>query len=146
MTGTDFNLATSILFVGYLTMQLTSNLLITRVRPSIYLGSVMTVWGVVCASQASIKSFGGLLAARIMVGVAEATFFPGATMLISSFYTRAELAHRIAWFYSGKPLANMFGGKLTLHTYPPFRYDVLTGLLKGSKLILIIQGLLPPEF
>lgn len=33
MTGTDFNLSISILFAGYLTMQLPSNLLITRVRP-----------------------------------------------------------------------------------------------------------------
>jgi MFS family permease len=107
MTGTDFNLATSILFVGYLTMQLPSNLLITRVRPSIYLGSVMTVWGVVSAAQASVTSFGGLLATRIMLGVTEAPFFPGAVMLISSFYTTSELAHRIAWFYSGNSLANM---------------------------------------
>lgn len=44
MTGTDFNLATSILFVGYLLMQLPSNLIITRVRPSIYLGVVMMIW------------------------------------------------------------------------------------------------------
>lgn len=36
MTGTDFNLSISILFVGYLTMQLPSNLLITRVRPCEY--------------------------------------------------------------------------------------------------------------
>jgi hypothetical protein len=44
MKGTDFNLATSILFVGYLLMQLPSNLLITRVRPSLYLGAAMTIW------------------------------------------------------------------------------------------------------
>jgi hypothetical protein len=39
MSGTDFNLAISILFVGYLTMQLPSNLLITRVRPCKYCAS-----------------------------------------------------------------------------------------------------------
>ena len=31
-------------------------------------------------------------------------------MLMSSWYTRKELAHRIAWFYSGTSLANAFGG------------------------------------
>ncbi|KAK0108158.1 hypothetical protein ONS95_002980 [Cadophora gregata] len=99
MTGTDFNLATSILFVGYLTMQLPSNLLITRVRPSIYLGLVMTLWGIVSAAQAGTKSFGGLLACRIMLGVTEAPFFPGAIMLMSSWYTREELAHRISCLF-----------------------------------------------
>ena len=44
MKGTDFNLATSILFVGYLTMQLPSNMLLTRVSPSIYLGVAMSIW------------------------------------------------------------------------------------------------------
>jgi MFS family permease len=93
-------------------MQLPSNLLLTRVPPAIYLGCAMAVWGVISAAQASTKSFGALLACRILLGVVEAPFFPGAIMLMSSWYTRAELAHRIAWFYSGSSLANMFGGLL----------------------------------
>ncbi|KAH9896379.1 allantoate permease [Xylariomycetidae sp. FL2044] len=110
MKGTDFNLATSILFVGYLLMQLPSNLLLTRVRPSLYLGSAMTVWGVISTAQSSTHSFGGLIACRFFLGFAEAPFFPGAVFLMSSWYTRSELAHRIAWFYSGSSLANAFGG------------------------------------
>ncbi len=43
MTVTDFKLAQSILFVEYTTMQLPSNLLISRVKLSLYLGSVMMV-------------------------------------------------------------------------------------------------------
>jgi len=78
-------------------MQLPSNLLLTRVKPSVYLGIAMAVWGVISAAQAATKTFGGLLACRILLGVVEAPFFPGAIMLMSSWYTRAELAHRIAW-------------------------------------------------
>lgn len=91
-------------------MQIPSNLLLTRVRPSIYLGLVMTIWGVVSASQSAVRSFGELLAARICLGIVEAPFFPGAIMLMSSWYTRSELTYRIAWFYAGSSLANMFGG------------------------------------
>jgi hypothetical protein len=39
MTGTDFNLATSIFFVRYLLMQLPSKLLLTRVKPSLFLSA-----------------------------------------------------------------------------------------------------------
>lgn len=77
MSGTQFNLAISILFVGYLTMQLPSNLLITRMRPSLYLGITMLVWGAVCTSTAAVQNFGALLAVRIFLGVTEAPFFPG---------------------------------------------------------------------
>ncbi|EHK98580.1 putative Uncharacterized transporter [Glarea lozoyensis 74030] len=72
----------------------------------------MTIWGVVSTAQSAVHSFGSLLACRIMLGIAEAPFFPGAIMLMSSWYTRQELSHRIAWFYSGSALANMFGGVL----------------------------------
>ncbi|CAJ2512037.1 Uu.00g076620.m01.CDS01 [Anthostomella pinea] len=112
MTGTDYNLATSILFVGYLLMQLPSNLLLTRLPPSIYLGVAMTIWGAISAAQAATHSFGGLVACRFFLGFAEAPFFPGAIFLMSSWYTRSELAVRIAWFYSGSSLANAFGGLL----------------------------------
>ncbi|KAL3429270.1 major facilitator superfamily domain-containing protein [Aspergillus tetrazonus] len=110
MSGTDFNLATSILFVGYLLMQLPSNLLLTRVRPSLFLGIAMGIWGVISACQAATQSFAGLVVARFFLGFVEAPFFPGAVMLMSSWYTRQELSYRIAWFYAGSSLANAFGG------------------------------------
>jgi MFS family permease len=73
MTGTQFNLSISILFVGYLTMQLPSNLLITRMRPSLYLGITMLVWGGVwggvCAAKAAVQNFAQLLVVRIFLGL-----------------------------------------------------------------------------
>ena len=66
-------------------MQLPSNLLLTRVKPSIYLGLAMAAWGVISAAQAATKTFGGLLACRALLGVVEAPFFPGAIMLMSSW-------------------------------------------------------------
>lgn len=48
--------------------------------------------------------------ALTIVGFAEAPFFPGGVLLMSSWYTRAELTRRLAWFYTGTSLANMFGG------------------------------------
>lgn len=75
MTGTDFNLATSIFFVGYLLMQLPSNMLLTRVRPSVYLCGVMTAWGVVSTCNAATRTFGGLVAVRFFLGFVEVSFF-----------------------------------------------------------------------
>ncbi|KAJ9602393.1 hypothetical protein H2200_013248 [Cladophialophora chaetospira] len=108
--GTEFNTAISILFVGYIIMQLPSNLLLSRLRPSLYLGSVMVIWGAVCTCTAAVQNFAGLLVVRILLGVTEAPFFPGAIFLMSSWYTRRELTKRIAWFYSGVAVANGFSG------------------------------------
>jgi MFS transporter, ACS family, DAL5 transporter family protein len=110
MKGDDYNLVTSILFVGYLLMQLPSNLLITRIRPSLYLGTVMTVWGVVSTCNSAVHSFPSLVVVRFLLGFVEAPFFPGAVFLMNSWYTRAELTRRISWLYSGNAIAQMFGG------------------------------------
>ena len=59
MEGTDFNLATSIFFIGYLLMQLPSNMLFTRVRPSLYLAAATTLWGVVSTCNAATHNFTG---------------------------------------------------------------------------------------
>lgn len=74
MKGTDFNLATSILFVGYLLMQLPSNVLITRVRPSFYLSAAMMCWGVVSTCNAATHNFTSLIVVRFFLGFVEAPF------------------------------------------------------------------------
>ncbi|KAL1297370.1 hypothetical protein AAFC00_004910 [Neodothiora populina] len=137
MKGTDFNLATSILFVGYLLMQLPSNVLITRVKPSIYLATAMCLWGVVSTCNAATHNFTGLVVVRFFLGFVEAPFFPGAVFLMSSWYTRAELTRRIAWFYSGSSLANMFGGLLAAGILG--NLDGAMGIA-GWRWLFIIEG------
>lgn len=68
MSGSDFNLATSIFFVGYLIMQLPSNLLITRLPPSVYLSVAATTWGVVSTCNGAVHNFGQLVAVRLILG------------------------------------------------------------------------------
>ncbi|KAF7597007.1 hypothetical protein BBP40_011373 [Aspergillus hancockii] len=137
MQGTDYNLATSILFVGYLLMQLPSNLLLTRVRPSLFLGIAMAIWGVISACQAATQSFVGLVLGRFFLGFVEAPFFPGAVMLMSSWYTRQELSHRIAWFYAGSSLANAFGGLIGAGVLG--NLDGVHGI-SGWRWLFIIEG------
>jgi hypothetical protein len=47
MSGDDFNTAVSILTVGYVLMQIPSNMLLTRVRPGLYLASCALIWSLI---------------------------------------------------------------------------------------------------
>lgn len=47
MHGSQFNTTISILFVGYVLTQVPSNMLITRISPSIYMSSWMVLWSAV---------------------------------------------------------------------------------------------------
>lgn len=65
----------SILFVGYLVMQIPSNLFLNRIgKPSLYLPICMIVWGTLSAATAAVQSFSGLLAIRFFLGFVEAPY------------------------------------------------------------------------
>ncbi|EJD41002.1 hypothetical protein AURDEDRAFT_169980 [Auricularia subglabra TFB-10046 SS5] len=55
-----------------------SNIILRRLRPSLYIPSLKVVWGIVCALFAVIHSPSALLAIRFFLGLAEAGFLPGA--------------------------------------------------------------------
>lgn len=110
LKGDQINIAISTLFAGYLALQIPSNLILTRVRPSIYLPVCMALWGVVSASTAAVTNFTGLVICRFFLGFLEAPFFPGALLLLSSWYTPKEMATRTAIMYTGSLLSSAFGG------------------------------------
>lgn len=101
----------SILFVGYILMQVPSNLIVGKLSwPGIYICGGMAAWGVVSALMAVVHDYAGLLTARIFLGIIEAIFFPGALYFLSLFYNRKQMAFRTAILYSGSQLGNAFGG------------------------------------
>ncbi|MCJ1435677.1 hypothetical protein MMC27_005052 [Xylographa pallens] len=111
LTSTQYQTSVSILFVGYLLMQVPSNLFLNKIgKPALYLPTVMIVWGTISAATAAAKSFGGLIAIRFMLGFVEAAYFPGCLFFLSSWYTRKELGLRTAMLYSGSLLSGAFSG------------------------------------
>ncbi|KAG9252442.1 MFS transporter [Emericellopsis atlantica] len=137
MTGNDFNTAVSILFVGYVLMQIPSNMLITKVKPGMYMSSWMLVWAVVSACTALVQSFSGIVACRFFLGVTEAPFYPGATYMLSTFYTRKEVASRIAMLYCAQILAAGFSGLIAAGIFAGL--DDVRGL-EGWRWLFILEG------
>ncbi|KAL8988519.1 MAG: hypothetical protein Q9169_008541, partial [Polycauliona sp. 2 TL-2023] len=97
LTGTQYLTCVSILFVGYILMQVPSNLFMNKIgKPSLYLPTCMVIWGIISAATAAAESFGGLVAIRFFLGFVEAAYFPGCLFFLSLWYTRKELGFRTA--------------------------------------------------
>ncbi|KAL6907345.1 major facilitator superfamily domain-containing protein [Trichoderma evansii] len=137
LVGNQFNVAVSILNVGYVLMQLPSNMLLTRVRPSIYIPACAMLWSCISASTAAATNYGQLIAIRFILGIVEAPFFPGAYYILSAWYTRKELALRIAALYSALILATAFSGLVAAGVFSGL--DNVKGLA-GWKWLYIIEG------
>ncbi|KAI1475865.1 MFS transporter [Daldinia eschscholtzii] len=137
MSGNEFNTAVSILFVGYVLMQVPSNMLITRIKPGLYMSGWMFVWAVVSTSTAAVKSYSGLVACRFFLGIAEAPFYPGATYILAIYYTHSEMAARVGLMYCGQLLATGFTGLISAGVFAGM--DGLRGLT-GWQWLFIIEG------
>lgn len=118
-------------------MQLPSNMIITRVRPSLYIPFWATLWSVVSASTAATHSFGGLMAVRFVLGICEAPFFPGVYYVLSCWYTKKELALRVAVLYSGLVLATAVSGLLAAGIFAGLS-DVRG--LAGWRWLFLLEG------
>ncbi|RYP73075.1 hypothetical protein DL771_003826 [Monosporascus sp. 5C6A] len=137
LVGTEYNTAVSILFVGYILGQIPSNMALTKVRPSIYMGGFMAAWAIVSALTAMCKNYVGLVLTRFFLGVVEAPYYPGALYILSIFYTRKELATRISVLYSGNILATAFAGLIAAGVFEGL--DNVSGL-SGWQWLFILQG------
>ncbi|KAF9894713.1 hypothetical protein FE257_006603 [Aspergillus nanangensis] len=137
LEGTQYNTCVSILFVGYLLGQVPSNMLLNRVRPSRYMAGFMMAWAIISTLTCIVKDYHGMLVCRLLLGVVEAPFYPGALFMISQFYNRKEATSRMAILYTGNMLASAFSGLIAA--------GVFAGLdqkhnLAGWQWLFLIQG------
>ncbi|KAL2255890.1 hypothetical protein VTK26DRAFT_2527 [Humicola hyalothermophila] len=99
----------SILYVGYILMQVPSNMAINLVsRPSLYIGVSMLLWGLVSTVTGVVHNFAGMVLVRFFLGFLEAAFLPGALLILSKWYTRRELTTRNALLFCGNLISNAF--------------------------------------
>ncbi|KAK1984902.1 major facilitator superfamily domain-containing protein [Colletotrichum cereale] len=140
LTGNQFQTCVSILFVGYIVMQVPSNMVLNKMgRPSIYLTGCMGIWGVLCACSGATYNFGGLLATRFLLGFVQAAFYPGCVATLSSWYVRKELGVRTGLFYMGSMLSGAFSGLIAAAITKGM--DGTRGLL-AWRWIFIVTGVL----
>ncbi|KAL4794070.1 major facilitator superfamily domain-containing protein [Aspergillus venezuelensis] len=110
ISNTEYNTCLMIFYVGYVLTQVPSNILILKVKPSLYIGGVTAAWGIVSLCQAFTTNFAGLFMCRFILGLVEGPFLPGVFLLLSCWYKRSELPPRIAILYGANMLASAFGG------------------------------------
>ncbi|KIX01122.1 uncharacterized protein Z518_10188 [Rhinocladiella mackenziei CBS 650.93] len=137
LSAVEYQTSVSILFAGYILMQVPSNIVVGKIQyPAIYICAAMGVWGLISALMAVVQNFGGLLACRFFLGFVEAVFFPGALFFISMFYSRQQFALRTAILYSGSQLGNAFGGLFAIGI---LELDGERGL-EGWRWLFLIEG------
>ncbi|KAJ5032350.1 uncharacterized protein L3040_008956 [Drepanopeziza brunnea f. sp. 'multigermtubi'] len=142
MTTGRYNATLSIFFVSYSVFEPLTNILLKRLRPSVFIPIIMVIWGLCMTFMGFVENWSGLMAARWFLGLAEAGLFPGINYYLSCWYKRSEFGIRAAIFFSAAAVSGSFGGLLAAAIVK------MNGLgdLPGWAWIFILEGIVTVLF
>ncbi|OLN97459.1 Pantothenate transporter liz1-like protein 2 [Colletotrichum chlorophyti] len=115
--GNELNYMQVCWTVGYVIGEIPSNLLLTRVRPSIWIPACEVTWATLTILMIKCTNVSQLYVLRFFIGLAESTFYPGMQYLIGCWYRKDELAKRSCIFHSSGSIGSMFSGYLMAAVY-----------------------------
>ncbi|OAQ59319.1 MFS transporter Liz1/Seo1 [Pochonia chlamydosporia 170] len=117
LQGNQLNYLITSWTVGYVIGQIPSNMVITRVRPSIWIPTCEVIWSVLTIIMAKCTNVNQMYAIRFLVGLAESAFYPGMQYLLGSWYRKDELGKRSCILQASSFIGAMFSGYLMAATY-----------------------------
>ncbi|RFU35009.1 hypothetical protein B7463_g1318, partial [Scytalidium lignicola] len=112
MSTGKYNAALSMFFISYSIFEPLTNVLLKKLRPSIFIPIIMVIWGACMTSMGYVENWSGLMTARWFLGLAEAGLYPGINYFLSCWYKRSEFGVRAAIFFSAAAVSGSFGGLL----------------------------------
>jgi len=127
-----------IFYVGYLLFEVPSNMLLRRFGARRWIARIMISWGLVSTLTAWAVGPTSYFAARILLGVAEAGFFPGIIYYLTAWFPASLRARVVAWFMLAIPVATMLGNLAS-----GLILDRMEGVagLAGWQWLFILEGI-----
>jgi ACS family tartrate transporter-like MFS transporter len=132
-----FGLAVGLFFVGYFALEVPSNIILSRVGARVWIARIMILWGIVTVGMMFVKGFASLCTLRILLGCAEAGFFPGILFYLTKWFRARDRARAISLFMTAGTLAGVIGNPISGAL---LKLDGLVGL-EGWQWLFIIEGI-----
>lgn len=138
LSDSVFDFGYGLFYFGYLLFEVPSNLLLRRVGARLWIARIMVSWGIVSVFMLAVTGPESFYVVRILLGVAEAGFFPGIILYLTYWFTAKERARVVAYFMGAIAVANICGNPISgaiLHYMDNFQG------LKGWQWVFLLEGL-----
>lgn len=112
LSAAQFGFASGVFFIGYILLEVPSNLALHKFGARRWLARIMVSWGIVSLLFTWVGSVEQLYILRFILGVAEAGFFPGAILFLSLWVPSRHRSKILALFYLAQPLTTVIGAPL----------------------------------
>ncbi|WP_375784090.1 MFS transporter [Bradyrhizobium sp. Pha-3] len=132
-----FGLAAGIFSVGYVALEVPSNLLLVRIGVRKTLLRIMVLWGTVTVLLALVQTQYHLYLLRFLLGAAEGGFFPGILYYLTLWFPDRVRGRMTSLFVMAVPLGGVIAGPLS-----GLIMDHMQGVhgLHGWQWLFILEG------
>ncbi|HEY1857121.1 MFS transporter [Acidocella sp.] len=136
----SYGFGIGIFFIGYVLFEVPSNLLMQRIGARRTMMRIMVLWGLVSISTLFVRDATQLYIVRVLLGIAEAGFFPGVVFYLTLWFPSALRARIMSMFILAIAVSGIVGG--------PVSGLVMTKLsgfagLHGWQWLFLIEGIPP---
>ena len=136
-TDQVYGIGVGLFFVGFILFEVPSNMLLDRIGARRTLLRIMVCWGLVSTLTMLVRTPWEFYAARILLGAAEAGFFPGILLYLTYWFPSARRTRMTALFFLGLPLSGIIGSPLSgwiMHGFAG------VGGLKSWQWLFLLEG------
>ena len=131
-----FGFGAGIFFLGYLFLEVPGALIVERWSARKWIARILISWGLCATLMGFIRSPLHFYAARFLLGLAEAGFYPGIIVYLTHWFTGRDRARAMGGFIVGIPVSLIFGAPLSslilrLHWFG----------LSGWRWVFILEGI-----
>jgi MFS family permease len=138
LTETMYGLASGLFFIGYIAFEVPSNLALHRFGARRWIARIMVSWGLVATLMAFVPNAGWLYFSRIVLGIAEAGFFPGIILYLTWWFPRADRARLVGLFMVFLPLSSALGAPISGLILQEFHGWLG---LEGWQVLFLLEGI-----
>lgn len=138
LTETMYGLASGLFFVGYILLEVPSNLALHKFGARRWIARILVSWGLIAALMAFVPNATWLNIARVALGIAEAGFFPGIMLYLTFWFPRAVRVRLVGVFMVALPLSSAFGAPISAAIIQ--YWDGLFGL-EGWRVMFLVEGI-----
>ncbi len=113
MSPAVFGFGGGIFFVSYFLFEVPSNLLLEKLGARMWIARIMITWGFLAAATAFVVGPKSFYAMRLLLGAAEAGFFPGVILYLTYWFPREYRARIVGMFTVAIPVSSFLGSPIS---------------------------------
>jgi MFS transporter, ACS family, tartrate transporter len=113
LSSQQFGMAAGIFFIGYFLFEVPSNLILHKVGARVWIARILLSWGLVASLTGLVQSVHQLYASRIVLGFAEAGYYPGIVLYLTYWFRQREQARVLSLFLTGFAVNNVLGAPIS---------------------------------